>query len=116
MWSLQALAFASGPVLLWDVDITRGGTGSTAALAVDLCQSATFEAQILIHAVVRAIDPLFDGHLLTPVRAAQVTDQAACGRFAALLLHFELSVPGADQLAATAQGVSLRLTRQSSHH
>jgi hypothetical protein len=71
-------------------------------------QPATFEAQVLIHAVVRSVDPLFYPHLF---RLAIIAAEGLLGandflanRFTALLLYLKGAIARADELATTAKG------------
>ena len=115
MWPLQAPAFALGPVLLWSRALLERGY-SIPTLAINPHQSPAFKAQVLEHAVVWPVDPFFYLHLFGPAEAVDrllVADDALADRRTAFLLHVELPVSCADQLAAASQRVSLCRCRQT---
>src|SRR5690606_26962597 len=75
------------------------------ALAVDLPQAISLEAQVVIHAVFGPVDPFLDRHLLAPaivISLQFVTDALSAGRLPACVQDFEGAVIQADQAAAAA--------------
>src|SRR5690606_13545063 len=96
-----------------------GGDGavSAAALAAYLGQASALEAQEVVHAVFRAVDPFLDIHLVTKAVAVDhfpVTEKVAADRLAAFAQHLCAGRRRADQrTAATVGGGRLGEHRQA---
>ena len=78
--------------------------------AVDPDQPSAFEPQVLIHPVIRAVNPFPDLHLVDlpeMIDRLFIANDVLADRLAALLLNFEHPVAGADQLTSTSQSVGL---------
>ncbi len=88
--------------------VTNGRLGeSGATLAFNPHQATPFEAQILIHAVIRSVDPFLNSYGFGPsvvtIEGLLSAQHFLAYGLSAFLLHFECPVPRADQLVAAAQ-------------
>ena len=78
-----------------------------AAFAFNFDQAVGFKAQVVIHAVARAVAPLFDRHLMAAAVVVDdfvIAEELAGNRIAAFGLDLAGAVIQADQVALATQG------------